>query len=204
MARQVATISSSWRDHGVRYVPDIDGNRADPDPFWVLLRPLSAAESARMHSAQAMRGLKIKVGDDGAVRTEGEAADLYSASEASKAQAVRLAVLEVHGYSGRNATTGEVITPRTGAELVDFIERHAWDSEAAVLDDLYRAVTDRSHLERALGEASGSPSPTFTPATLASSGPALDAAEPTTSTTTTVPPSQSYVAPEGVTVRMGE
>lgn len=204
MARQVATVPASWRERGVRYVPEIDGNRADPDPFWVLLRPLSAAESARIHGAQAMRGLKVRLGDDGAVKTEGDATDLYAASEAARAQAVRVAVLEVHGYSGRNTITGEVITPRTGAELVDFIERHAWDSEAAVLEDLYRAVTDRSHLERALGEGSGSPSDTSTAATQASVGAAPDAGAPAMSTTRTDPPSPNYVAPEGVTMRMGE
>jgi hypothetical protein len=151
-----------------------------------------------------MRGLKVRLGDDGAVKTEGDATDLYVASEAARAQAVRVAVLEVHGYSGRNAITGEVITPHTGAELVDFIEKHAWDSEAAVLEDLYRAVTERSHLERALGEGSGSPSDTSTAAIPASVGVALGAEARAMSTTRTDPPSPSYVAPEGVTVRTGE
>lgn len=198
MARQVASIPSSWREQGIKYVPDVEGNRQDADPFWVRLRPLTANESMRIHSAQAMRGLRVRVDAEGKVETGGEAHDMWLASEASKAQVIRTAVLEVGGYSGRHVETGEVIEPKTGAELMDFIERHAWQSEAAVVEDLYRAVTDRTHLEAALGECSASRSGGSTPATPASDGPAPDAAEAATSTTRTDLPRPIYVAPGDV------
>lgn len=199
MARQVESIPSSWREQGIKYVPDLEGNRQDPDPFWVRLRPLTANESMRIHSAQAMRGLRVRFDADGKVETGGEAHDVWLASEAAKAQVIRTAVLEVGGYRGRHGETGEVIEPKTGAELMDFIEQHAWESEAAVVEDLYRAVTDRSHLERALGECSASRSGGSIPATPASGGPAPDAEGPTTSTTRTDLPRPTYVAPGDAT-----
>ena len=106
---------------------------------------------------------------------------------------------QVGGYRGRHGETGELIEPKTGAELMDFIEQHAWESEAAVVEDLYRAVTDRSHLERALGECSASRSGGSIPATPASGGPAPDAEGPTTSTTRTDLPRPTYVAPGDAT-----
>ena len=204
MARQVAAVPSTWRERGVRYVPDIDQNRADPDPFWVLLRPLTANESASIHSAEAARHLKVRFdGASGAtIDRATEAAEWVAATEAAMSKAISVAVIEVHGYSGRNVDTGEIITPRNGAELVAFIEGHAWDSERAVVQDLYRAVTERSHLERALGEASASRSSTSTPETQVSSGVALGAAAPHTSMILTAPPSPSYAAPEGATVTL--
>lgn len=199
MARQVASIPSSWREQGIRYVPDVDGNRQDPDPFWVRLRPLTANESMRIHSAQAMRGLRVRFDAEGKVETGGEAHDVWLASEAAKAQVIRTAILEVGGYSGRHGETGEVIQPKTGAELMDFIERHAWQSEAAVIEDLYRAVTDRTHLEASLGEASASRSATSSRETLASGGRAPDAAAQAISTTPMDLPKPTSDAPEGAT-----
>jgi hypothetical protein len=199
MARQVASIPSSWREQGIRYVPDVDGNRQDPDPFWVRLRPLTANESMRIHSAQAMRGLRVRFDAEGKVETGGEAHDVWLASEAAKAQVIRTAVLEVGGYSGRHGETGEVIQPKTGAELMDFIERHAWQSEAAVIEDLYRAVTDRTHLEASLGEASASRSATSSRETPASGGLAPDAAAQATSTTPMDLPKPTSDVPEGAT-----
>lgn len=199
MARQVASIPSSWREHGIRYVPDVEGNREDPDPFWVRLRPLAANESARIHSAHAMRGLKVRVDAGGKVETGGEAHDVWLASEAAKAQVIRMAVLEVGGYRGRHVETGEVIEPKTGAALMDFIEQHAWQSEAAVVEDLYRAVTERSHLEKSLGEVSASRSATSTRETQASDGRALDAAALPTDTIPRGLPSSTSDAPEAAT-----
>jgi hypothetical protein len=204
MARQVAAVPSTWRERGVRYVPDIDTNRSDPDPFWVLLRPLTANESASIHSAEAARHLKVRFdGANGAtIDRAAEAAEWVAATEAAMRKAISVAVIEVHGYSGRNVETGEVITPRNGAELVAFVEGHAWDSEREVMQDLYRAVTERSHLERALGEASAPRSGISSAEIQASNGPAPDAAAPSTDTMRTDPPSTSYVAPEGVMVRL--
>jgi hypothetical protein len=120
----------------VWYAPDIDGNRSDPDPFRVRLQPLTAAaalELQREHSAGVSQ------------KTTGQ--DLIARAEILQRRVFERCVLEVKGYS-LAAPTG-TITPRTGAELFDTIQR-AGAGEAEIIEDVYLAARGGAHLESGL------------------------------------------------------
>jgi hypothetical protein len=144
MARRV-----SFDDAATWYVPDIDDNREDDDPFRVLLQPMSGAElAAYERSLVPARSRARGKTDDGSV-----VARIDLLTEAI----FRARVVEVLGYSVTIEKTGEVLTPKNGAELVEAVKRGP-ATERPILLDILAALRERSVLsEGALGN-SNSPS----------------------------------------------
>jgi hypothetical protein len=133
MARVAAPIiESAW------YVPDIEGNRADADPFRVRIRQLTAAEFGALRR-EALAG--SSPGDDFVRRAE----DI-------ERMIIERAVLEVQGYSVA-LPGGSTLTPHTGADLYAAVMQ-AGASELPILADIAAAAQRASHLdEGALGKS---------------------------------------------------
>tara|TARA_R100000808_G_scaffold14529_1_gene34231 strand:- start:4605 stop:5198 length:594 start_codon:yes stop_codon:yes gene_type:complete len=150
MARKIKVIDASLRTW---YTPDIDGNLEDPDPFQVLISPLSGKDMRQLRSS-----LKLKA-------TSLESEDLMQAAERReeelKALIVEKHVHDVRGFIAQHATSGEVIEPKTGEELVKCI-LEAHPDELVVLHDVCEAIVRNSTLneetKKKLNLQSGLPS----------------------------------------------
>tara|TARA_R100000664_G_C2733485_1_gene123543 strand:- start:350 stop:943 length:594 start_codon:yes stop_codon:yes gene_type:complete len=134
MARIIDVVDASLRSW---YTPDIDDNRQDPDPFQVLISPLSGKDMRQLRSS-----LKLKA-------TSLDNDDLMQAAERReeelKALIVEKHVHDVRGFSAKHIGTGEVIVPKSGHELVKCI-LEAHPDELIVLHDIYEAVLRSSSL----------------------------------------------------------
>lgn len=150
MARKIKVIDASLRTW---YTPDIDGNLEDPEPFQVLISPLSGKDMRQLRSS-----LKLKA-------TSLESEDLMQAAERReeelKALIVEKHVHDVRGFIAQHATSGEVIEPKTGEELVKCI-LEAHPDELVVLHDICEAIVKNSTLneetKKKLNLQSGLPS----------------------------------------------
>tara|TARA_R100000808_G_C2118091_1_gene130109 strand:+ start:152 stop:745 length:594 start_codon:yes stop_codon:yes gene_type:complete len=134
MARRIDVVDASLRSW---YTPDIDDNRQDPDPFQVLLSPLSGKDMRQLRSS-----LKLKA-------TSLENDDLMQAAERReeelKALIVEKHVHDIRGFSAQHVGTGEIIEPKSGGELVKCI-LEAHPDELIVLHDIYEAIVKNSSL----------------------------------------------------------
>ena len=134
MARRINVVDASLRSW---YTPDIDDNLKDPDPFQVLLSPLSGKDMRQLRSS-----LKLKA-------TSLENDDLMQAAERReeelKALIVEKHVHDIRGFSAQHVGTGEIIEPKSGAELVKCI-LEAHPDELVVLHDIYEAIIKNSTL----------------------------------------------------------
>jgi hypothetical protein len=118
--------SITFDDQATWYVPDIDGNREDPDPFAILISPMSGAERASLERSAVM----LEPGANG---------------ETTVAARVRDRVIEVRGYRVTNVHTGRVITPTTGAGLVEAIAASP-ATEHGLVSLIVAAIQSRSVL----------------------------------------------------------
>jgi hypothetical protein len=124
----------------VWYVPDIDGNREDPDPFAVLVEPLSGAEMAQLEMASSDFAGDSIIGR------------VHAVEELIATRRIK----DVRGYSVLDADSGKVVTPKTGAELVAAIKM-ASAAERNVLREIVNAVQSYSQLKEGLLGKSISP-----------------------------------------------
>jgi len=135
------------------YIPDVETNRDDPDPFAVGIEPATATEMAAVE-----RGLADMSGrsNNYIARAQRKVRDLFVAK-----------VKWVRNYTITHRKTGVVIEPKTGAQLFDAIMEHGDDTESKIIDDIVEAIKDCSHLRRGLPEAlrsqSGQASSAVTP-----------------------------------------
>lgn len=134
MGRKISVIDASVRSW---YVPDIDDNKQDPDPFQVLISPLSGKDLRQLRSS-----LKLKA-------TSLENDDLMQAAERREEELKGLIVAqhvhEVKGYIAQNVSTGANTEPASGSELVECI-LSSHPEELAVLADIYEAILKSSKL----------------------------------------------------------
>jgi len=133
MARVIKRIEdATW------YVPDIDDNRADPEPFMVQITPLSGIEMRRLE----------RTGMGKITRGRGEVNFLKRAQETQE-KIISEKVLDVKNYAVQNPSTGEILEPSDGASLVKAILL-AGAKEVEILDDILEAMKDSSRLDEGL------------------------------------------------------
>lgn len=134
MAREAQKVTTD----GVWYAPDIDGNRDDPDPFEVFIHPMTAGDMKRVERGMGeYTAGKINFAERGQKQVR---------------EIISKCVTDARGYSIWNTKTGEKITPRNGAALYAAIMDHGDDKEASILDDVFQAIKDASHLKAGLRE----------------------------------------------------
>ena len=128
MSRSVSKIGSAreW------YVVNIDDNRKDPDPFRVLISPMTGAE--------------MRAYDDAALNFGGS---VMQRVNYVMDQIVERHVHEVYGYAVIDAKTEVMQRPTDGATLVACIKA-SYESEMRVLEDIILAIKNRSHLSDGL------------------------------------------------------
>ena len=128
MGRKISVIDASLRTW---YTPDIDDNRSDPDPFQVLISPLSGKDMRTLRSSLKLQATSLEAEEimQAAERREDELRGLIVAQH----------VHDVRGYVAQDVTTGKVTEPKTGAELVECI-LSAHPDELIVLTDVYEAI----------------------------------------------------------------
>ena len=134
MGRKISVIDASLRTW---YTPDIDDNRSDPDPFQVLISPLSGKDMRTLRSSLKLQATSLEAEEimQAAERREDELRGLIVAQH----------VHDVRGYVAQDVTTGKVTEPKTGAELVECI-LSAHPDELIVLTDVYEAIMKASTL----------------------------------------------------------
>ena len=138
MGRNVDRTNAEDR---VWYLPDIDENRKDPDPFMVLIGPVDGATMRKCRSSMKAHS--------GALDQEAIVDTLLDREERLRLRVVADHVFDVSGYSVKDTKTGKISAPRNGQELVDVImDDGTPESEAAILGDVYTAIVSFS----ALGE----------------------------------------------------
>lgn len=123
------------------YIPDIDDNREDPDPFMVLISPLSGKDMRKLE--QTGLGKLTKKGT----------VDINFMERAQRLQEriIKERVLEVKNYAVMLEGSDKVIEPKNGEQLIVAI-MNAGASEAGIIDDIVDALKDSSTLsEGALG-----------------------------------------------------
>lgn len=131
MPRQVQKIYPEDRHW---YVPDIDNNRKEQDPFRVSLSSITSVEKQRIQRTN----------------TSGEILERYWAVVAD---VVSEHVHDVKGYEIQDRH-GEWSMPKNGVELVDAINAGA-PSEMPILEDIMKAIENHSALsEGELGNSS--------------------------------------------------
>ena len=135
MARVIKRI-----DDATWYVPEIDDNRTDPDPFMVLITPLSGVEMRKLERA----------GMGKLTRNRGEINFLKRAQDTQE-KIISEKVLDVKNYSVLNPTTNEVLTPANGSDLVKAVLL-AGAKEIEILDDILEAMKDASRLDEGVLE----------------------------------------------------
>lgn len=127
------------REDASWYIPDIDDNRQDPEPFMVLLGPLSGKDMQKLE--RATLGVSI---------TRNQQANFLERAHTLIARLIATCVQDVKNYSVSDKD-GNVFEPKTGEELMQAILT-AGASELPILDDIVEALKDRSRLEEGLAK----------------------------------------------------
>jgi len=149
MPRQIRQPSTE----SVWYLPNVDANRTDPDPFKVLIRPLSGREKRRIEREAV------------SVALNGNGDGFEKVARSSVDRAILASVEEVCGYQAMDAQK-RVTEPHTAEELLEAILSGP-ASELEVLDDIFFAITRASALEAGLEKNFDGRSSTSSPATTA-------------------------------------
>lgn len=132
MARVIKRIEdTTW------YVPDIGDNREDPEPFAVLLSPLSGSEMRKLEQA----------GMTNLTKNRGQV-NFYKRVQDIQERIVKERVVEVKNYAVQGKD-GSILEPKNGAELLEAVLL-VGASEAEVIDDIVEALKDASKLEEGL------------------------------------------------------
>ena len=129
MARVIKHIdTATW------YVPDIGDNREDPEPFAVLLSPLSGAEMRKLEQA----------GMQNVTKGRGQV-NFYKRLQDIQERIIKDRVQEVMNYSIVRPN-GESFSPSNGEELLEAVLL-VGASEAEVIDDIVEALKDTSKID---------------------------------------------------------
>jgi len=169
------------------YVPDIDDNRSDDDPFKVLIGP---ADGATLRKIRSQSRTKVTKSLDAIEAFEQRESRLHY-------RVVSENVYDVEGYTTENAITGEIITPKDGPSLVEAINAPGIpEGEYAILDNIYEAIVSGSVLEGGLEKKLKPPCDSSSAETSGgSSGPAQSAKDQNTATGTNSESSGTATAP---------
>lgn len=210
---ELAAIPLKWKTAGVWYAPDValqciicggtgslaigpctkckgqgqtrNRDLAPDERFWVRLQPFSGDEYQQSLAELRSRAMVIQ-NSDGKSEVLGD--PIAIANEQAQSTC-RARVLECHNGIARELDddgepSGPVITLKDGHELVDFILQRADQRARKVLDDVYRAISDISHLKAGLKKNWTPPSASSAPDTNPRDGSAANVADPATSITT--------------------
>ena len=134
MGRRINVIDASVRTW---HIPDVDDNKEDPEPFRVLISPLSGKEMRVLRSSLKLNATSL------------ESDDLMQAAERREEELKALVVCEhvhsVEGFFAQHVQTGETVEPKDGSKLVECIlDSHP--DELLVLTDIYEAILGCSSL----------------------------------------------------------
>lgn len=171
MAREVcgAREDAEW------YVPEVDDNREDENPFRVFILPMLGRDLKKLEHQNIQR-LNPKKNKDALGAWDQRQWEI-------KKRVLVERVLEVEGYAVRRPT-GEVFRPRNGKELWEAVLMTG-SSELAVIEDIFEAIQDMSKLEEGLKKNSSSPSDSSSAETASDGGGAAQSAKETTTQTKT-------------------
>lgn len=189
--RDAITIPDQWKIDGVWYFPDVDDNQKK----WRRYRALSELErELRPTELEELEELEVEVDGLFKVRIAPYSYGEYQATtkkiaekalgkkknvdeldsmglgERIASEVCKKRILEVSNYrAGKQAKDGTVERwmVETGEELVEFITKAAGEEEMAVIEDIFKAIKNRSHLDAGQKKTfsrSPSSSPTGTPA----------------------------------------
>jgi len=136
------------------YTPDVFDNRKDPEPFAVLLRPMSAEDLQRMQEAHQEEEVRRLVAKERGSKAEQPGARLVDAM-------IEKHVIEVRGYTGTDSA-GVSVVPRNGAELLALIYA-AGSEELSLRNDISLALQERSRLDAGLEKKLDTPSASSSP-----------------------------------------
>ena len=160
------------------YVPDIEDNRADPDPFCVQLTPLSGAELTKFERVlgKITRGREINAVD--------RAVNLRD-------RIIIKRVLEVRNYAVLNKKTGKVFEATDGTSLIAAVNIAGGSEVDLVLDDIVQACKNHSKLEEGILENLASQSASVSRKTETSGDGAANGADETNEQAQTLETSKS-------------
>jgi hypothetical protein len=122
----------------VEYVPNIENNRQDPDPFVVGLEPMTGDELKAFERVMGeMSGGKINFTE----RAQKLVENIF-------AKRVKWA----KNYSIPHKRTKERLEPKNGAGLYRAIVENGDELECSIIDDIVEALKNHSHLRTGLLE----------------------------------------------------
>lgn len=122
----------------VEYVPEIDNNRDDPDPFVVDIRPMLGEDLRELERSMGdFTGAKVNFTE----RAQKKAKEMFGKY-----------VPGVRGYAIAHRLSGEMIRPRTGAGLYQVLTEHGDEHEQTIISDILEAVKNQSKLRAGLRE----------------------------------------------------
>lgn len=130
----------------VVYIPDIDNNRTDEDPFTVTIKPLSAGQYDDLRRQQSSGSVRKRGGVGTVASVLGLATDTRNA-------VVTECVVSVSGYAIELAD-GSTVTPTDGKGLVETITEYGDAHEDTILDDIFAAVTEQATLREGVAKNS--------------------------------------------------
>ena len=139
MAREVKNTVGN--NEPFPYVPDVDDNRDDPDPFVVWITCASHAEIAAQDESQLMQSMRAK-GDKGAMRA-------LKSLTGRRDKLLAARVTKVQGY----ATTGLAgvrRVPEDGDSLIEALDAGSANEAEAVKADIEAAILDASKASEGL------------------------------------------------------
>jgi hypothetical protein len=129
MARLIKHIEdATW------YIPDVGDNREDPEPFMVLLTPLSGAQLRKLEQS----------GMNNLTKGRGQV-NFYKRVQDIQEKIIKERISEVKNYSIVKKD-GTVFAPANGAELLEAV-LVVGAAEAEVIDDIVEALKDSSKLD---------------------------------------------------------
>lgn len=147
MARRAGTSDTNLNTlEPFPYVPDIEDNREDPEPFYVEMTCATHDDMRALDEGEMLRTMQAK----------GRSAALKAVKRLSSRRDMLIEkhVSKVANYAVQNLKTKEWATPTDGASLVEAL-RHADPNEAEmVFSDLIEAIESASKAEEGFRIAS--------------------------------------------------
>jgi len=153
MGRKISILDENIRRW---YTPDIDNNLEDPEPFRVLISPISGKVMRQLKSTLTLKATKLE--QDELMRAAEER------EEELKNLIVSRHVHDVENFSAVDVNTREVTEIKTGEQLTECIKT-APASEYLVLVDIYEAIVQFSTLNEDTKKKPNSQSSSLCPTT---------------------------------------
>lgn len=117
----------------VAFVPAVDGNLTDPDPFFVLIKPMRYKDRDKVDAAVF------------AAINENPEMSIAEMERMQSFQRIRKHIVKVVNYSCVDVMTGDELTPTNGEELVDALYATSLDEcekIAKAIDEGIRATKE--------------------------------------------------------------